>query len=328
MLFSRSGALTCSLLLVLPVASGQQSPSPQQAARVEPEVLLAKTVARIRFQIAGELEPYSGTGFIVAVPDTRLPADKQFSYLVTNRHVAEATFKDTSGQCKKHQITAMDVTLNLKTPVNGDTIGTAPLGDSPSWFFPADPGVDLAVLPLSSELDKYDYATISPPAFVTADVSQKLGLTLGDKLLTPGFFRLYPGKHHFQPILRQGILAMIPDDAMPATLCDAPAKVYLADMHIIAGNSGSPVFLGLRGSLGGLVQPSDGGVPHVLLGVVSGYMYEDTDLTLRVATDYEGILHANSGVAMVVPAEQLKELLFSPALQSLRDRSVAAFNRH
>lgn len=36
-------------------------------------------------------------------------------------------------------------------------------------------------------------------------------------------------------------------------------------------------------------------------------MWEDEKLTLRAATDYAGTIHANSGIAMIVPAEQLKD---------------------
>src|ERR1700761_8958969 len=35
------------------------------------------------------LKPYSGTAFLVAVPDQRLGDGKGFTYLVTNRHVAQ-----------------------------------------------------------------------------------------------------------------------------------------------------------------------------------------------------------------------------------------------
>jgi hypothetical protein len=51
-------------------------------------------------------------------------------------------------------------------------------------------------------------------------------------------------------------------------------------------------------------------------------MYEDSDLTLRATTDFEAVLHANSGIAVVVPAEQLAALLLSAPLQQQRDREA------
>lgn len=103
--------------------------------------------------------------------------------------------------------------------------------------------------------------------------------------------------------------------------------MYLADLHIIPGNSGSPLFLAPPSTLGGLVVGGKGELPYGLLGIVSGYMWEDDQLTLRAATDYEGTIHANSGIAMIVPVEQLKDLLYSPMLQRDRDIAVIDANR-
>jgi hypothetical protein len=56
-------------------------------------------------------------------------------------------------------------------------------------------------------------------------------------------------------------------------------------------------------------------------------MWEDNQLTLRPATDYEGTIHANSGIAMIVPVEELKALLYRSDLQHLRDNAVASYNK-
>ena len=98
-------------------------------------------------------------------------------------------------------------------------------------------------------------------------------------------------------------------------------SVYLADVHITKGNSGSPIFIIPALGLG--ANEGLGGVPGVfgLLGVVSGYMQETSDLTLRASTTWHASVQANSGVSVVVPAQQLKELLYSPELQRLRDET-------
>ena len=72
------------------------------------------------------------------------------------------------------------------------------------------------------------------------------------------------------------------------------------------------------------VPGSISGIPNVfgLLGVVSGYMYETSDFSLRASTTWKGSLNANSGIAVVVPAQQLKDLLNSPDLQLQRDQTV------
>ena len=61
-----------------------------------------------------------------------------------------------------------------------------------------------------------------------------------------------------------------------------------------------------------------------LLGVLSGEVFENTDLTLTVTTTISGNLPANSGVSVVVPAFELARLLESPALKEARDKLVAS----
>jgi hypothetical protein len=63
--------------------------------------------------------------------------------------------------------------------------------------------------------------------------------------------------------------------------------------------------------------------PYRILGVISGYFFEDTDFALTIATTANGTFRGNSGIASVVPADDLKALLESPTLQALRDAEVA-----
>jgi hypothetical protein len=125
-----------------------------------------------------------------------------------------------------------------------------------------------------------------------------------------------------QPILREGVLAMLPDGPMTTTLCGS-GNVYLADVHVIPGNSGSPIFIIPGLGLG--ANESLLGVPNTfgLLGVVSGYMYENEDMTLTATTTWKGSINANSGISVVVPAQQLRDLLESPELQRLRDEQFS-----
>jgi hypothetical protein len=91
---------------------------------------------------------------------------------------------------------------------------------------------------------------------------------------------------------------------------------------VIPGNSGSPIFIIPALPLG--IGVSFGGAQNTfgLLGVVSGYMQETEDLTLKASATWKGSVQANSGIAVVVPAQQLRDLLESPQLQRLRDEVV------
>jgi hypothetical protein len=183
-----------------------------------------------------------------------------------------------------------------------------------------DKAVDLAVIPFTlPNMDDFDFQTISSEQFLTSDIIDKQHIVPGDKVLTGGYFYHYAGLHEIQPILREGVLAMLPDGPMTTTLC-GPGDVYLADVHIIPGNSGSPIFI--VPELGFLVRVPSGQNTFGLLGVVSGYMYETENMTLRASTTWKVAVNANSGISVVVPAQQLKDLLESPELQGMRDEGI------
>jgi hypothetical protein len=318
--------LLSSVLLTTPF-SGAQAQSVSAGNIARPETRLSKTVVRITGKIQGEPLAHEGTGFIVGVPDSRLPG-KLFTYLVTNRHIAEAIFPDPEGRYASHTVLEMKAILNLKQPVEGTRAHAIPLPPEGigRWYFPEDKSIDLAVISIPADDSTYDVAYLTPSLFLTSDLWDKFLVVPGDKVLTCGFFLHYGGKHQFQPIIREGSLAMVPDDVMPVPI-GGNAKVYLADLHIIPGNSGSPLFLAPSFTDGGYIMGPNGEIPYYLLGIISGYMWEDSQLTLRPATDYEGTVHANSGIATVVPIEQLKDLLYSSELQRRRDSAVANSNR-
>ena len=321
--------ILAALVLCVTICSGAQQQAAQNPAATtvqqeRMETQLAKTVVFISLQVVKDGHPAvgHGTGFLVSVPDERLGKGNGFGYLVTNRHVAEAIDSE-EGRCTKYEITEMHISLNLKVPVAGkrwDDVGV-PLSGPVRWHFPTDEGIDLAVIPYVPD-QKYDFKIVPIDDFITPALLEQHYVVQGDKVLFSGFFNQFAGMKGIQPIIREGILAMLPDGPMTTTLCK-PGMVYLADAHSTPGNSGSPIFITPAMSLGGIVA-INGSVPYPLLGVVSGYMHEDQSLMLTATTTWAGTLHGNSGIAMVVPAEQLRALLFSPELQKLRDDAVAS----
>ncbi|HXM97178.1 MAG TPA: hypothetical protein VN982_01750 [Candidatus Dormibacteraeota bacterium] len=304
-----------------------QTPQLLPAVQLRFEDTLSKTVVRITAEAEGIDGTLNGTGFLVQVPETRLSGDKVVVYLVTNRHVAKAMTPDATGRDVEHAIKRMDATVNLVTPVNGNKAKSVPLPPKGPfhWHFPSDSSIDLAVIAFTMK-DEYDAERLPVSFFFTQDVWKTYRIGPGDKVLTCGYFVHYAGAHQFQPIIREGSLAMVPDDVMPVPI-GGSAKIYLADLHIIPGNSGSPLFLAPSFTMGGFITDSKGGIPYGLIGVVSGYMWEDSQLTLHAATDYEGTLRSNSGIATVVPADQLKELLFTPEMQTERDAAFEDYKR-
>jgi hypothetical protein len=256
-----------------------------------------------------------GTGFFVYYPDPRLGTDRGFVYLVTNRHVAMCW--NESGQ--PMQVENISLTLNRKQAVGGNLAQEGflnPFGNVP-WYVPADGSVDLAVFPIAPNQDQFDYVTLPISMFVTDDLVKQEKITDGDPVLFAGFFYQFPGRRRMEPIIRQGNIAMMPEDKVP--FLSMAEKVYLADLHAFGGNSGSPVFVNLAGFHNGSLMV---GLDYRLLGVINAEVTEDENFNLELTTTMKGKVAENSGVSTIVPADELKALLDDPRLQKLRDDEV------
>ncbi len=208
----------------------------------------------------------SGTCFFVFYEDKRFGENKGFRYLVTNRHMAVPGVE----RGESYAIQQAFVRLNLRNPDAGKESEEAniPLGGGLHWVFPADESVDLAVLPAYPDQNRYDYVDVPASSLATKDQVSTNNIDAGDSVVFAGYFVQFPGQKKIQPVVRQGILSMMPDELMETTL-RRPGHLYLADMHTFHGNSGSPIFVNLGGVRNGNLMI---GASYLLLGVVSGYL--------------------------------------------------------
>jgi hypothetical protein len=323
----RIALFSLTAVLTLFTAGAQQQPSPeppkQQAVASEASQALTfgqslrKTIGFLTADVRkdGAIWKISGTCFFVRYEDKRLGGNQAFSYLVTNRHMALPGVE----KGESYPIQRMSVKLNLLNPVAGmeSEEVNIPLAGV-HWVFPADDSVDLAILPAAPDQTKYDYLNVPASVLAGKDQISTNNIDVGDNVLFAGYFVQFPGQKKIQPVVRQGILSMMPDELMDTTL-GKPGHLYLADAHVFHGNSGSPMFVNISGFRNGSLKP---GYSYLLLGVVSGYYFEDADFKLTVATTLEGTAHANSGISMIVPAYELKALLDSPLCQAWRDSYV------
>jgi hypothetical protein len=310
--------------LVVGSAPGQQPPSaPQSTSTTQPlnAAALKKLVGflRVSFLKDGQAYVAAGTCFFVLYEDKRLGDNGGFVYLVTNRHVAVPGIDD--GQRYPVQWTKVRLNLRSITKAMESEEANIPLGAQMHWYFPSDDGVDLAVLPILPDQAKYDYQAFPVSLFATKDSVTTNSIAEGDNVLFTGYFYQFPGLKKVEPIVREGILAMMPDESLETTL-HRPGQLYLADVHVFGGNSGSPLFVNVGGYRNGSMTV--GGFPYRLLGVISGGYTEDTNFKLTIATTMKGTFAGNSGIATVVPIDELKALLDSPALRAGRDAELAA----
>jgi hypothetical protein len=300
-----------------PVSASAQAP-PTSLVPVPFAVQIKKAVAFIETDCLkdGKIVPYSATAFFLVKPDERLGKDRGFEYLVTNRHAAQPGIEDGI-PC---QVTNYILRLNLRRNDPSQPIAAAPvlLGPNLPWVFPTDPSVDLAILPFGADPSKVDFEPIPTTMLATDEVVKANGVAEGDAVIFTGLFTQMPGLLKLEPIVRQGNIAMMPDELIGTTL-KKPGNLYLADIHVFGGNSGSPMFVNLGGFRNGDMKAGNN---YKLLGVISGYETEDANFNLQAATTYSGKVGMNSGVASVVPAKDLDILLNCEQLQAQREAVV------
>ncbi|MBZ5705718.1 MAG: serine protease [Acidobacteriia bacterium] len=316
--------LALMITLVGMVSALAQAPNPAQtpatATPPEPQRLpfykeIRKTVVFLELvcKSGTAFKDIKGTGFFVWYPDKRLGDGGGFTYLVTNRHVAMCWDDETRIPLEVKSISARVNTRDgssLVVPLN--TSGNVP------WIVPTDESVDLALLPLLPEGKKVDYLAIPLEIFASDDVVKNRDISEGTRIVFTGFFYQFPGVQRMQPIIREGVLAMMPDEQM-ITTTGKRGTLYLGDVHIFHGNSGSPVFVNLGGIQGNRIS----GDQYFFLGVVSGMFTEKEEFQLEIATTVRGETEANSGIATIVPANALTNLLEDPRVQGQRDVDVA-----
>ncbi len=219
------------------------------------------------------------------------------------------------------QVLDQKVRLNLKNAApDGSYSEVSSGGPGVHWVYPSDPAIDLAVTPIGLDFSKYSQLAFPSALFLTTDQAKQNRLVEGDSVLFTGIFVQFIGQVKSEPIVREGKIAMIPDEEVPTTL-RVLGNVYLVDAHVFGGNSGSPMLVNLGGQRdNGLMA----GFDYHLLGLISGYVQETSDFKLQAVASYAGTVIANSGVAMVVPAQQILDLLDCDALKAIRQQQFSA----
>jgi hypothetical protein len=300
-------------------ATAQNPTTPAPAVSATPPVRFSsevkKAIAIIYTDCKDGTGPYKGTGFFVIQNDARL-GNRSFGYLVTNKHVALPHVED-GHPC---EVTRQRIRLNLKTPDPKTGASNFFVNVTTAWVFPTDDAsIDLAAIPYAPNESVFDVKAIPMDMLATSDMLMKQGIGEGDSVFYVGYFYQLSGNLHTEPIVRQGIIAMIPDEPIKTTL-GSLGKGFLADAHVFGGNSGSPMFVSLGGVRNGALYAGGG---YLLLGVVSGLEREDADAEdLQPVVTYDDKVSANSGVSFVVPAEQIVDLIKGPALTAFRDEAI------
>jgi hypothetical protein len=143
-----------------------------------------------------------------------------------------------------YPVQQVSLRLNLQAPEGGkeSSEGSIPLGETIHWDFPTDEAVDLAVLPIAPDEKRFDVLPMNLSMLATKDKIESANIDVGDSVIFAGYFYQFGGEKKIQPIVRKGVLAMMPDEEIKTTL-QKPGHLYLADVHAFHGNSGSPLLV-------------------------------------------------------------------------------------
>ena len=249
----------------------------------------------------------NGTGFFVGVKH----ADNEsiFSvYFVTAKHVLQ----DENG----NYLTEIVLRLNKK---EGDSQLIKIALKDIKIFEHHDKDVDIALFNFLPNQNFYDFRFIPDNLIANKEVIMKNEISEGDEVFFAGLFTSHMGQKKNQPIIRFGKVALISDEKFEWKEKDKPAKfldLYLLECQSFGGNSGSPVFFQLN-PLRNPGQLSLGGPVIFLAGVMKGSFLTGSELQIA-ETDNRMFSLQNIGVAAVIPAQKLHEILFSEKLIELR----------
>jgi hypothetical protein len=251
-----------------------------------------------------------GTGFFVTVKDASSP-DKMFGYLVTAKHVVQ-----TDDQ--KAFRPEIFVRLNV---VGGDSelakITLAPDGKNKNVFVHEDPTVDIAVIPALPDPTHFEVKAISEDLIVTKDKFKELKIREGSEVFFTGLFAPFVNTKRNYPVVRFGRVALMTDERID--FGGVKAELYLMEANSYGGNSGSPVFF----YLGSDREPGVVMVGNPVLelaGVMSG-RFNDAVAVETMTTSVTQLVRPSMGIAGVVPAYKLHDILFSKELVTLRSQA-------
>jgi hypothetical protein len=247
-------------------------------------------------------EQSGGSGFFVLVQSIAFPA-VGYLYAVTNKHVVE------DGKSRTIRINAKDGGI--------DTIQTQVEG----WARPSTD--DLAVTLVSTEENIHIHSYINEDAFLTKEIVEQMKIGPGDEVFLAGRFVTHEGRQSNTPSVRFGNIAMMPDEPVKR-LDGVMQESFLVDVRSVSGYSGSPAFVYIPASEAPYrrVKQQGMGLGPWLLGVDWGHLPIWRDLVHKGDKETKhpeawGI-NSNSGMAGIIPAWKLSQLLHSEDLELQR----------
>lgn len=267
---------------------------------------------------------WGGTGFFIGIEADGFKG-QYFNYLITAKHCIDAI---------KEQSTDQKVLIRINLKSNSIQTISSNLND---WkFHPTEKSsVDVATLPWNPP-EQFDYLTIPTDSMTLTDaLIKEQGIGAGDEVFLTGLFRMHSGTQKNLPIIRTGNIARMPEEKIPVKMYDGTRvdiDAYLIEGRSIGGLSGSPVFLYL-----GVIRNIDGSIKFVSgaksgafhwLGLTHGH-WDIPEGTIDAIMDNtgNGNKSVNVGIAIVVPAQKVLEVVNQQELVKKRKHSIEQWKK-
>lgn len=262
-----------------------------------------------------------GTAFIIGYPLPSKP-DAFVPIVVTAKHVVgdyEKVVARFTAKSGKAPVSALYDLTELRA--NGDV-----------WEHP-DEGVDLIVF-RTPHFQQVEYRPFPMNLIASKELYREQDIKATDRVIFPCLLVNFMGMSRNYPVVRDGSIALIPEEAVPLEYkvgtrsIRTNQQVILIDATSIPGASGSPVFLwpGPRLKGGAFAV---GGMQPWLLGIMHGFYPALPRELLEVkTTGAVSLFQENSGIAIVFPSWRLLEILqrdeVATRIQSLVESSDQA----
>jgi hypothetical protein len=252
-----------------------------------------------------------GTGFYVATPYGT--NGNAATLLITARHVIH----DANGNPGTNDFLWVRAGLRDTNMLAHWYLPLRGLSAIPTYVHP-DPSVDLAALLFATPIVDGDVRALPIDMFLSENAVRNGTIVEGDEVFFSGLFISHYGDKRNIPIFRVSMLSPEPINWM-----GRKTDLYLIETLCFGGNSGSPVFLehGVNRRLGQLIMRSQMFVAGVLIG-----HFNDVQPVGFANVSTIAIERNNNGIAAVVPAYRVRELLDHPHLKKMREDAIVADN--
>ncbi len=176
-----------------------------------------------------------------------------------------------------------------------------------------DAGVDLLVF-RTPHFEKVSYQPFPIQLIASKENYIEEDIKPTDRIIFPCLLVNFMGLTRNYPVIRDGSIALVPDERIPLEYeigdkhVNTKQRVILIDATSIPGASGSPVFLwpGPRLKQGTFTI---GGTQPLLLGIMHGFYPAAREITGIQVSRVLPVFEENSGIAIIFPSWRLLEIL-------------------